>query len=144
MLCYQTTKQSKWFKITLGCCLIPLSTHIKSSQMGMTHHSIAGNPADRAAFISNGTHCGARGKSALWSPISAIKCLVTEVTHITSAHRALVTINHMATTTKGPGNAILLWHGCQKAGNICVTALVITTGLNKVGLFSVFLKFTIY
>lgn len=109
MLCYQTTKQSKWFKITLGCCLIPLSTDIK------------------------------KGKSALWSPISAIKCLVTEVTHITSAHRALVTINHMATTTtKGPGNAILLWHGWQKAGNICVTALVITTtGLNKVGLFSV-------
>ena len=79
------------------------------------------------------------GKRELWgggSPISN-ECPLPEVTHITSAPRALVTINHMATTTtKGPGNAILLWHGRQKAGNICVTALVITTtGLNKAGLF---------
>lgn len=35
------------------------------------------------------------------------------VSHITSAHRALVVINHMATDTT---DAILLWAGGQKLG----------------------------
>lgn len=74
-----------------------------------------------------------------------MKCLITEVTHITSALRALGIINHTATTTiKRPGNAIMLWswkaEGSEYLGN---SAHNYHHRSEQNSLFT-FLKFTIY